>query len=601
MANKRISDLPSTQTTLVSALQDTDRVPVARGGSTYHIVGNAIKTPILDAAYAAMLTKVNSLSARDSAAIDLTFNSNSYALSANVLPGLIHNQTQVTSLTSGDEFLVWTTSTSDLRKIAYENFGYDKSKLCASIGEARMTVSSYGNSFFIMQDGTLRACGVNRNGAIGTGRANNEKVTLVNLCAFSPVVSVGNRVTKVVTNYDTSFAITSDGKLYGTGYNGQGQLGLGDVTARFVFTQIVGGSLNTKVVTDIQAGTGNNSGSNSVHVLTQDGLVYAFGDGTSGSLGFGTTTNVNSTPQQVTIGIGSKIITQILTLGGGNNAVAFALANDGTVWSAGDNDFGQLGRTISTASDKYVFKQITTLASDPIVKLWGSGDNANSTIWARGTSGKIYGWGYNGTYKAVGNNSASSFISLPVEITDLAPLGGAYIENIYGSVDTNSVTLFAKYTNGTIKSWGRNYVGQLGTGNNTAVNSPTVISGWPFSSSNVKDIAVAASSSGGNATTAILLNDGTIYTAGYGGYGTLGNGISTPTQRTFEKVLFDPKIGTPIQIIMGNHDTANEMFFKTLLNNGKVLAWGYQTASTPQLGTDATPNSEYTPVQVLFF
>lgn len=52
---------------------------------------------------------------------------------------------------------------------------------------------------------------------------------------------------------------------------------------------------------------------------------------------------------------------------------------------------------------------------------------------------------------------------------------------------------------------------------------------------------------------------------------------------------------------MGNHDTANEMFFKALLNNGKVLAWGYQTASTPQLGTDATPNSEYAPVQVLFF
>jgi alpha-tubulin suppressor-like RCC1 family protein len=600
MPNKKISQLPTTPPTS-RTLQDTDQLPLARSGITYNIFGSDIKTPILSEANTTMLTKVNSLSARDSATIDLSFSSSSYALSANPLPGLIHSQSQITSLTANDEFLVWSALTESLKKVKYGNFGYDRSKLCASIGESRMTVSSFGNSFFIMQDGTLRACGANTSGAIGSGRRPTEKVTIPTICTFDPAIDINDKVVKVVTNYNTSFAITLNGYLYATGYNGQGQLGLGDTAARYVFTRVTSTSgspaLSAKIVTDVQAGTGNNNGSNAVHILTNDGLVYAFGDGSSGSLGLGSSANINSTPTRVTANIGSKTITQVLTLGGGNRATAFVLANDGTVWSAGDNTNGQLGR----AGTATTFQQIT-FPEPTIVKLWGAGDSSSTTVWARGGTGKIYGWGYNGSYKAVGNNSTAD-VTTPVEVTALGTSGSAYVENIYGSVDTNSVTLFAKYTNGTIKAWGRNNYGQLGNETLIQVSSPTdVSSSWPFSSTAVIDIAVASSSaSGGPTTTAFVLNDGYIYTAGYGGNGTLGNSLNSSTQNTFQKALFDPKVGTPVSILMGNHDTSNLMFFKSLLTNGKVLAWGYQTAGIPQLGTDSTPDIEYAPVTVLFF
>jgi alpha-tubulin suppressor-like RCC1 family protein len=516
------------------------------------------------------------------------------------MPKNFNQFTNKTSMLNTDRLVGFSSATTNGEfKVLYSDFIesikdslLNRTVLCESVGEKRMCVSSYGNSFFIMQDGTLRACGVNRNGAIGTGRANNEKVTLPNICAFSPAIATTDKVLKVVYNYDSSYVVTEDGLLYTTGYNAQGQLGLGDTTNRFVFTRVTGGGLNGETVKDVQAGTGNSAGSNAVHVLTNSGKVYSFGDGSSGSLGLGTTTNV-STPTLVTGGIGSKTITQILTLGGGNYPTAFALANDGTVWSAGNNANGQLGRT---TGDNKLFQQI--IFPQNIVKLWGAGDNQYTTVWARGVDGTIYGWGYNGTYRAIGNNS-TAIAPIPVGVIDLAPSGGAYVDEFYGSVDTNSVTMFAQYTNGVVKSWGRNASGQLGNGTQTAVSTPTIIAGWPFASTNIVDIEVASTSSA-NSTTAIITTDGSIYTAGYGGYGQLGNGLNTAAQTTFQRALFDYKVGTPTQILMGNHDTANLTFFKALLNNGKVLSWGYQAAATPQLGTDATPNPEYAPVMVLF-
>lgn len=90
MPNRKISQLP--QTSLPTTLEDTDRLPLARSGSTYHILGSDIKSPILSQAQSTMLTKVNSLSARDSATIDLSFSSASYALSANVRDDSISTQ-----------------------------------------------------------------------------------------------------------------------------------------------------------------------------------------------------------------------------------------------------------------------------------------------------------------------------------------------------------------------------------------------------------------------------------------------------------------------------------------------------------------------------
>lgn len=516
------------------------------------------------------------------------------------MPKNFNQFTNKTSLLNTDRLVGFSSATTNGEfKVLYSDFIesikdslLNRTVLCESVGERRLGVSSYGNSFFIMQDGSLRACGINFYGSIGTGKQNNEKVTLPNICAFSPAIPITDRVSKVVFNYNSSYVITEDGRLYTTGYNAQGQLGLGDVVARYVFTQVTGGGISSETVKDVQAGTGNTAGSNAVHVLTNSGKVYSFGDGTSGSLGLGTTTNVNSTPTLVTSGIGSKVITQILTVGGGNYATAFALANDGTVWSAGNNSTGQLGRT---TGDYRLFQQITF--PQAINKLWGAGDNQFNTVWARGTDGTIYAWGYNGTYRAAGNNSTAN-LPIPVGITDLAPSGGAYVDNFYGSVDTTSVTLFVKYTNGVIKAWGRNSSGQLGTGNQTAVTSPTIIAGWPFASVDVLDIAVAATNST-NTTTAIITNDGNIYTAGYGANGQLGNGLNTTAQTTFQKALFDYKVGKPIQLLAGSTDSVYT-FFKALLDNGKVLAWGYNAPSIPQLGTDASSNTEFAPVLVLF-
>lgn len=87
MPNLKISQLP---VPVDVTLNDTDSIPVARSGTTNRILGGSgIKTPILNAAQATMLSKVNSLSAKNSNTVNLSFNSGSYSLSADVIPTVL--------------------------------------------------------------------------------------------------------------------------------------------------------------------------------------------------------------------------------------------------------------------------------------------------------------------------------------------------------------------------------------------------------------------------------------------------------------------------------------------------------------------------------
>ena len=121
--------------------------------------------------------------------------------------------------------------------------------------------------------------------------------------------------------------------------------------------------------------------------------------------------------------------------------------------------------------------------------------------------------------------------------------------------------------NGDASCWGSNVHGQLGTGDKTSQNSPTLTVGF---GSNRTAVAI---SSGGYHTCAILDN-GSVSCWGYGGYGQLGNGLNgqdlvTPTQTA------SLGIGrTAIAISAGALHTC------VILDNGSVSCWG----DTEQIG-----------------
>ncbi|MDR1614026.1 MAG: hypothetical protein LBS26_00445, partial [Campylobacteraceae bacterium] len=86
------------------------------------------------------------------------------------------------------------------------------------------------HSFAFSNDGKVYATGLNGNGQLGLG--NNT-----NYYSFIEAASISD-VSVIAAGYYHSLVLTNDGKVYATGYNGLGQLGLGDNTDRNIFTEV---------------------------------------------------------------------------------------------------------------------------------------------------------------------------------------------------------------------------------------------------------------------------------------------------------------------------------------------------------------------------
>ena len=129
------------------------------------------------------------------------------------------------------------------------------------------------------------AWGSNYSGQLGDGTNTNRDVPVA---VDASGVLAGKTVTAISAGNFYSLALTSDGKVYGWGDNGYGQLGDGTTTRRHVPVAVnTSGVLAGETVTAISAGA--------IHslALTSDGRVYAWGDNGQGQLGDGTTTDHN--------------------------------------------------------------------------------------------------------------------------------------------------------------------------------------------------------------------------------------------------------------------------------------------------------------------
>ena len=127
----------------------------------------------------------------------------------------------------------------------------------------------------------------------------------------------------------------NNGLLYGWGENYSGELGLGDTSEREVFTAISIHDLNNKItVQDIAIGRGFSV------VLLSNGSLYSCGDNEHGQLGLGDN-NTRNKFAGVTIPDLPDNVT-VLKLVAGATYVIILLSN-GTLSACGNNDSGSLG------------------------------------------------------------------------------------------------------------------------------------------------------------------------------------------------------------------------------------------------------------------
>ena len=128
-------------------------------------------------------------------------------------------------------------------------------------------------SWAITTDGKLFGCGNNEKGQQGSGDTTD-------VLTFTQRLSDQNiaNVTSSLPFGDTTWAITTDGKLFGCGANESSQQGSGDITEVLTFTQRLSDQKIKDVITR----------ENVTYVLTDDGKLYTCGLNDNGQQGIDT-------------------------------------------------------------------------------------------------------------------------------------------------------------------------------------------------------------------------------------------------------------------------------------------------------------------------
>lgn len=268
-------------------------------------------------------------------------------------------------------------------------------------------------------------------------------------------------------------AIKTDGTLWLWGsFNDSGQMG-NNTTDQLLYSSPiqVGLLANWK---QVSCGGTNSFSPNLTHItaIKTDGTLWTWGHGGSGALGLGDAVS-RSSPTQVGTLTNWKQVSAGSQSGAG---ITGAIKTDGTLWTWGYNDLGQLG-----LGDIIHRSSPVQVGADTNWKQVSAG---YFYMVATKTNGTLWAWGENGTGKlGVGNIVHRSS---PTQV-------GA--GTFWKSVDAGDGFTAAIRNDGTAWTWGQNTDGQLGNNSTTWTSSPIQV----ISATNYywKDISAGVSHAAG--------------------------------------------------------------------------------------------------------
>ncbi|XP_034287268.1 E3 ubiquitin-protein ligase HERC2 isoform X1 [Pantherophis guttatus] len=183
--------------------------------------------------------------------------------------------------------------------------------------------------FAVTVEGKVYACGEATNGRLGLGLSSGTVPIPRQITALS------NYVVKKVAVHSGgrhAMALTVDGKVFSWGEGDDGKLGhfsrMNCDKPRLIE------ALKTKRIRDIACGSSHSA------AITSSGELYTWGLGEYGRLGHGDNTT-QLKPKMVKVLLGHRVV-QVAC--GSRDAQTLALTDEGLVFSWGDGDFGKLGR-----------------------------------------------------------------------------------------------------------------------------------------------------------------------------------------------------------------------------------------------------------------
>ncbi len=312
------------------------------------------------------------------------------------------------------------------------------------------------------------------------------------------------------------------------------------------------------------------AGGNSAYALTEDGEVYSWGSGSFGTLGrpFNTSQGGETLPGKVTSPTGSGTLQKIVSVSAGQNNV-IALADDGTVFYWGSSlSSGQ-------ASGPDAKAPITVPGLPGPVVAVSAGFAWNAVLLA---DGRVMTWGFN---DGSGNASGAGNLGRGIISNTDARTAGFVLDKSSGlpmtgivSVSAGRVHGLALNAVGQVYAWGWNENGAIGQGDLSnrpdyplavLVKAPSGATTW----SGVKMVAA-----GGFHSLAVDV-DGKVFSWGYSQDGQLGDGANHPRSNSSSLPAAVVNLAGIGQLSDVSAVAAGYGHSLALANDGRLLIWGY--------------------------
>jgi alpha-tubulin suppressor-like RCC1 family protein len=299
--------------------------------------------------------------------------------------------------------------------------------------------------------GHLYAWGLNVSGQIGLDETIQSSIIPQKV---QLTLNSEEYVTNIYASGNTSFALTSDGRLFGWGNNENGELGLGTTNNQFSPILLNFPQLNVaETIVSFYL-----DGSN-YYIITSADRVLAWG-AFAYYLGLGENLDAVSVPTAMTFPtlIGGEFIAKLFI----GNSVRAALTSTGRVFTWGYSYLGSLG--LGLVEENVWTPRLVTFTGLNNFEFVTSIAFNNFNALAITNNNRIFGWGNNGNnIFALADTNLHTAIGTPI-LLDIEGIVDNTIQMIYGN---GNGTYYILTNNQELFSIGNNGNGQLGIGSTT--------------------------------------------------------------------------------------------------------------------------------------